>query len=68
MAIILAILFIALGLGCIFARDFLWKLQDYSTRSVGIVDSQRTPEWELGVTIVGLISMVIGMIIILIYI
>ena len=68
MAIIISIFLIIMGLVFIFDKDFVWKLQEYSNRVRGIVNSQRTPEWELSATIVGIFGMVVGGLIFVAYI
>ena len=67
MAVIIAILCIVMGLGCIFAQDFLWKIQEYSNRTRGIVHSERTPEWEIGGIIAGIFGIVVGTLIFIAY-
>jgi hypothetical protein len=68
MVIILSIVVIIMGLGCIFAKDFMWELQDHSNRARGIVNSQRTPEWESGMTFIGALAILVGTVVFLGYI
>ena len=68
MVIILSIFVIIMGLGCIFAQDFMWKLQEHSNRTRGIVHSERTPEWESGMTFIGALAILVGTVVFLGYI
>ena len=59
---LLPLLMIAWGLVMIFKKDSAWPIVEQYLSSV---KPQRTPEWELGATINGVILVVFGLVILL---
>jgi hypothetical protein len=55
---------IGLGLLSIYGKDLMWEFTEYQNRMKGVA-SERTPEWETGTTIGGIIAIVFGVIAIL---
>jgi hypothetical protein len=51
-----AIAIFLFGFGAInlFFKDIAWELQERANRNRGIVDSERTPQWETQATITGI--------------
>lgn len=45
---------LAIGLICLFNKELVWKWQKWQNDTSGVV-SQRTKQWEQGVTIAGVI-------------
>lgn len=60
MNVFMGMLGIGSGLVFIFAKDFAWELTNHFNKTRGIVDAQRTPEWEDGATMAGVILIIFG--------
>lgn len=65
MYVLLALGLIAVGLACLFGRDFLWDLTASGYRSEGLA-SERSPEWDMRTMFGGVGAIVIGVVVLLI--
>ena len=62
MPTVIGIFGIVCGLVFIFAKDALWKYYEYYHRAGGIVNYERTPEWEFGKTIAGIAMIILSLV------
>ncbi len=58
--------FIVAGLACLYARDMLWEFAESRYRRQGIV-SERTPEWESRTKVSGVLGIIFGVAVLLLY-
>ena len=61
MNILIAVIFILIGLIGIFAKDWAWEWDNFKNRQAGL-KSQRTEEWNASSTIGGCLFIIIGVV------
>lgn len=64
--VIVCVVLIIIGLISIFAKDLAWEWTEFSNRNKG-VRSERTPEWETATTLGGVISVIAGIVLLLMF-
>ena len=62
---IVSLLAILLGFIYIFQKDLAWKLQKYQVITWGLGKRERSPHWEQDSTLTGVITVVIGVILLI---
>jgi hypothetical protein len=53
------------GMLCLFRKDIVWRFYSWNMRSRGIKNIERTSEWDLRFTIIGITVSIVGVISIL---
>lgn len=56
-----SILLVILGLFSIFAKDLMWEMTVFFNRTEGVA-SERTPLWDVRMTVGGIISIILGLV------
>lgn len=64
-AFLAAVFFIIVGLLCVFARDFMWALTQFSNQWKG-VKSERTELWDFGTVVGGVAAVILGTVVLVI--
>jgi hypothetical protein len=59
-ALLASLFFLGMGALMVFQKDIVWDLTEWNHRRQGIVETERTPEWEASQTLWGAILMILG--------
>lgn len=60
---LLGLFFILLGLSMLMARDLHWRLHAWGKRTEGVVQVERTPEWDTMQTFSGTLMILFGFVV-----
>jgi hypothetical protein len=63
----LVVFFVGMGLAFLFAKDWLWDRHEGNLRTRGLVNLERTPEWESQQTLMGIAMIVCAVVVVFVW-